>query len=116
MPYVQPEGKAFEVIIGDFVSTSDGTGIVHLAPSFGADDKRVAEQNGIGSLTLVNKQGKFVAEVTDYAGEYVKAAYYTDEELAAETVKQKRDKYLSVDERICIKLKEENKAFKVEKY
>ncbi len=116
LPYVQPEGKAFEVIIGDFVSTSDGTGIVHLAPSFGADDKRVAEQNGIGSLTLVNKQGKFVAEVTDYAGEYVKAAYYTDEELAAETVKQKRDKYLSVDERICIKLKEENKAFKVEKY
>ena len=116
LPYVQPEGKAFVTLLADFVSTSDGTGIVHLAPSFGADDKRVADQNGIDSLTLVNRQGKLVYEVTDFAGEYVKASYYKEEELEAERIKQGRDKYLNVDERICIKLKEENKAFKVEKY
>ena len=116
LPYVQPEGKAFVTLLADFVSTSDGTGIVHLAPSFGADDKRVADQNGIDSLTLVNRQGKLVDEVTDFAGEYVKASYYKEEELEAERIKQGRDKYLNVDERICIKLKEENKAFKVEKY
>lgn len=116
LPYVQPEGKAFVTLLADFVSTSDGTGVVHLAPSFGADDKRVADQNGIDSLTLVNRQGKLVDEVTDFAGEYVKASYYKEEELEAERIKQGRDKYLNVDERICIKLKEENKAFKVEKY
>jgi isoleucyl-tRNA synthetase len=63
LPYAQPEeGDAFRVIKGDFVTTSDGTGIVHIAPSFGADDRRVAQQNGIGSLTLVDKQGKFTEE------------------------------------------------------
>jgi isoleucyl-tRNA synthetase len=78
MPYVQPsDGDAFKVILGDFVSTSDGTGIVHIAPSFGADDMRVGKQNGLGALTLVDKQGKFVAEVTDFAGRYVKN--YRDE-------------------------------------
>ena len=61
LPYAQPEdGDAFKVILADFVTTEDGTGIVHLAPSFGADDNRVCKQNGIGTLTLVNKQGKFV--------------------------------------------------------
>jgi len=126
MPYVQPDGKAFTVIIGDFVTTEDGTGIVHTASVFGADDFRVANANGIssilvkdetGTLTpLVDKRGKFVKEVTDFAGEYVKEEYLTDAEKELEKKKQGRDKYLSVDERISIKLKTENKAFKVERY
>jgi isoleucyl-tRNA synthetase len=117
LPYAQPEeGDAFRVVIGDFVSTEDGTGIVHIAPSFGADDFKTARENGIGALTLVDKKGKFLESVTDFAGEYVKEAYLTDEEKEEEAQKQGRDKYLGVDERIAIKLKQENKAFKVEKY
>ncbi len=104
LPYVQPvDGDAFKVVTGDFVSTSDGTGIVHIAPSFGADDMRIGRQNGLGSLTLVDKQGKFVDEVTDFAGRYVKD--YKDEE-----------NYRDVNIDISIKLKEENKAFNVQKY
>jgi isoleucyl-tRNA synthetase len=107
-PYAQPEdGDAFKVLLGDFVTTEDGTGIVHLAPSFGADDNRLCKQNGIGSLTLVNKQGKFVDAVSDFAGMYVKDAYYTEDE--------KKPK-LSVDVKIVIKLKENNLCFKSEKY
>lgn len=107
LPYAQPEdGDAFRAITGDFVTTEDGTGIVHIAPSFGADDKRVAQLNGIGSLTLVDLQGKFLEVVSDFPGEYVKEAYF--DEIP--------EGYLSVDVRIAIKLKEENKAFKVEKY
>ena len=117
LPYAQPEeGDAFRVIIGDFVSTEDGTGIVHIAPSFGADDYKIARENGIGTLTLVDKEGKFLDCVTDFAGEYVKEAYLSEEEKTEETKKQGREKYLGVDERIAIKLKHENKAFKVEKY
>jgi isoleucyl-tRNA synthetase len=117
LPYAQPEGgDAFKVIGGDFVTTEDGTGVVHTAPSFGADDQRVARQHGIGSLTLVDLRGRFKPEVTDFAGEYVKAEYHTPEELEAERIRQGRDKYLSVDERIAIKLKTEGRAFKVEKY
>lgn len=117
LPYAQPEdGDAFRVIIGDFVTTEDGTGIVHIAPSFGADDFRVAKQNGIGSLTLVDKRGKFLDVVTDFASEFVKEDYLNEEQKEIEKNKQGRDKYLSVDERISIKLKTENKAFKVEKY
>lgn len=117
LPYAQPsDGDAFRVIIGDFVTTEDGTGIVHIAPSFGADDFRVAKQNGIGSLTLVDKRGKFVEAVTDFANEFVKEDYLNADEKEIEKNKQGRDKYLSVDERISIKLKTENKAFKVEKY
>lgn len=117
LPYAQPEdGEAFRVVIGDFVSTEDGTGIVHLAPSFGADDFRVARQNGIGSLTLVDRQGKFLPEVSDFAGEYVKEQYLSPEEKEAERMKQGGEKYLTVDERIAIKLKKEGKAFKVERY
>ena len=105
LPYVQPEdGDAFKVLLGDFVSTSDGTGIVHLAPSFGADDMRVCKKYGIGSLTLVDKQGKFVDEVTDFAGRYVKD--YKDE----------GEDYKNVDVDISIKLKQENKAFNVQRY
>ncbi len=126
MPYVLPQGKAMTVIIGDFVTTEDGTGIVHTASVFGADDFRVANANGIVSILvtdedgnkvpLVNKQGRFVKEVTDFAGEYVKEEYLTEEEKEAARKKQGREKYLSVDERISIKLKTENKAFKVERY
>ena len=117
LPYAQPDsGDAFKVVVGDFVSTEDGTGIVHLAPSFGADDFRTARENGIGSLTLVDKKGRFLDCVTDFANEFVKEAYLTEEEKNFEIQKQGRDKYLSVDERIAIKLKTENKAFKVEKY
>ena len=108
LAYAQPEdGDAFKVLLGDFVTTEDGTGIVHLAPSFGADDNRVCKQNGIGSLTLVNKQGKFVDEVTDFAGMYVKDEFYT---YSDEKPK------LSVDVQIVIKLKGENLCFKSEKY
>ena len=108
LSYAQPEdGDAFKIILADFVTTEDGTGIVHLAPSFGADDNRVCKQNGIGSLTLVNKQGKFIDTVTDFAGVYVKDEYYTN--------KDKKPK-LSADVQIVIKLKEENLCFKAEKY
>ncbi len=104
LPYVQPDnGDAFKVVLGNFVSTEDGTGIVHIAPSFGADDMFVGKENGLGSLTLVDKQGKFVDEVTDFAGRYVKD--YKDE-----------PDYKNVDIDISIKLKEENKAFNVQKY
>jgi len=130
LPYIQPDnGDAFRVVCGDFVTTEDGTGIVHLAPSFGADDFRVAKQYGIGSLTLVDRQGKFVEEIKDdifpLGGKYVKEDYLTAEEKAAELKNQqekllaiipKLDKYLNVDELIALKLKLENKAFKIEKY
>ena len=117
LAYAQPEtGKCFEVVTADFVSTEDGTGIVHIAPSFGADDFKTARDNGFGALTMVDKKGRFTDEVKDFAGEFVKEQYLTDEEKEAEREKQGRDKYLSVDERIAIKLKQENKAFKVERY
>ena len=116
LPYVQPESPAFRVIVGDFVTTADGTGIVHIAPTFGADDRRVADLAGIPGITvkdvlgndvpLVDKRGCFVKEVTEFAGEPVKQEYL--EEIPKE--------YKNVDIRIAIKLKEENKAFKVEKY
>lgn len=129
LPYVAPpapSGGAFRVIIGDFVTTEDGTGVVHTSPTFGADDFRVAQQHGIPSIMvkdetgkdvpIVDRRGRFVKEITDFALEYVKEAYLTDEEKEAERIKQNRDKYLSVDERIAIKLKTENKAFNVQRY
>ena len=107
LPYAQPEdGEAFKVLIGDFVTTEDGTGIVHIAPSFGADDNLVAKQNSIGSLTLVDTQGRFVDAVTDFAGMYVKNEFYNQG--------QAPDK--SADIQIIIKLKEKNRCFKAEKY
>ena len=124
-------GKAFEIITGDFVTTEDGTGIVHIAPSFGADDFKVAKQHGIGSLTLVDRRGKFLSSVNDgvflYGEEYVKEAYLSDAEKESALAIQK-DKlsgiikdtsklsYLSVDERIILKLQTEGKLFKKEKY
>ncbi|MDC3257838.1 isoleucine--tRNA ligase [Flavobacteriales bacterium] len=108
LPYALPiDGDAFKVILGDFVTTEDGTGIVHLAPSFGADDNRVAKQNGIGTLTLVDKQGKFIDEVTDFAGMYVKNEFYSEEDNKPK---------LSVDIQIAIRLKKDNLCFNSEKY
>ncbi len=109
LPYAQPiDGDAFKVITGDFVTTEDGTGVVHTAPSFGADDMRVARQHGIGSLTLVDQQGRFTQEMGEYAGKYVKNEYYPP------SGGQAPEK--SVDVEISIKLKEMGRAFKVEKY
>ncbi len=112
MPYVQPDGPAFKILIGDFVSTEDGTGIVHIAPTFGADDFRVARQYGVAAILvkdengnpmpLVDRQGRFVEEVTDFAGRFVK------------DYGQQEERPVDVD--IVIKLKEENKLFLSEKY
>jgi isoleucyl-tRNA synthetase len=108
LPYAQPEtGDAFKVVLGDFVTTEDGTGIVHIAPSFGADDFRTAKQNGLGALTLVDKQGRFTKEMGEFAGEYVKPEY-------SPTYDKQKDE--AVDIKIIVKLKKENRAFKAEKY
>lgn len=108
LPYAQPtDGDAFKVLTGNFVTTDEGTGIVHIAPSFGADDFKIAKENGIGSLTMVNKQGKFVDEMGEFAGRYVKPEYDPDNDS---------DKDDPVDIDIIVKLKKENKAFKIEKY
>ncbi|MGV8880417.1 MAG: isoleucine--tRNA ligase [Sphingobacteriaceae bacterium] len=122
MPYVSNENlekNAFRVIPGDFVTTEDGTGIVHIASVFGADDFRVARENNVPSVMvtdengkevpLVDKRGRFVEEVTDFAGHFVKEEYYSDEE------RQDAD-FRPTDVRIAIKLKEDNKAFDVKKY
>ena len=122
MPYVSNEDlekNAFRVIPADFVTTEDGTGIVHTASVFGADDFRACKENNVPSVMvkdefgkdvpLVNKQGRFVDEVTDFAGYYVKDEYYSDEERAVPGFK-------GTDVLISIKLKTENKAFDVKKY
>lgn len=115
LPAENPE-NAFKVISGDFVTTEDGTGIVHTAPTFGADDAKVAKDAGVPPMLvkdeydnlvpLVDLQGRFREEVSDFAGMYVKNEYYNDGEAPEK----------SVDVLISVKLKEENKAFKVEKY
>jgi isoleucyl-tRNA synthetase len=130
-PWVKPQGKAFEVIAGDFVTTEDGTGIVHIAPTFGADDDRVAKANGISPLILIDKNGDtrpmvdlkgrfyliedldedFVKEYVNeelyrvYAGRYVKNAYIG-----------LSDKDPSLDVDLAVELKQNNKAFKIEKH
>ena len=132
MPWMRPEGDAFRVITGDFVTTEDGTGIVHIAPTFGADDDRVAKTAGIAPMLLIDKDGNkqpmvdkrgrlFVIEEIDpqfaennvntelygeYAGRFVKNAY--DPGLT------ENDATLDID--IAVMLKKENKAFKVEKH
>jgi isoleucyl-tRNA synthetase len=108
LPSILPEdGDPFRVVLGDFVTTEDGTGIVHIAPSFGADDYKVGRQYNLGALTMVNKQGKFVDEMPEFGGRYVKTDYDPDFD-------PKTDRPVDVD--IIIKLKTENKAFKAEKY
>jgi isoleucyl-tRNA synthetase len=100
---VTPEAEPFRIITGDFVTTEDGTGIVHTAPAFGADDFRVGKKNNIGILTLVDREGKFVEGCGEYSHRFVKN--YKDEKEFAD---------VNVD--ICIRLKKENRAFRVEKY
>lgn len=130
--WVKPKGRAFEVVTGDFVTTEDGTGIVHIAPTFGADDDRVAKQNGISPLivedidgktqALVDKKGRFfpienLAE--EFVLNYVDLEKYKD--FAGRYVKNEYDDSLSesdatVDVDLSVMLKQENKAFKIEKY
>ncbi len=107
IPYHQPKnGDAFRVLIGNFVTTEEGTGIVHIAPSFGVDDFKVAAENGIGSLTLVDKQGKIIEGCGELSNRYVKNSY--DKNLT--------DKDPTIDVDIAVMLKMQNKAFKIEKY
>ncbi|SIP92531.1 Isoleucyl-tRNA synthetase [Chryseobacterium sp. RU37D] len=140
LPYQNPE-NAFRVISGDFVTTEDGTGIVHTAPTFGADDAKVAKEaqpevppmlvldENENPIPLVDLQGRFLSIVSDeiygFANEYVKGEYLSEDEKNTELNIQKENlksiiadlkAYLSVDERIALKLRKENKAFKVEKY
>ncbi|NHN27311.1 isoleucine--tRNA ligase [Flavobacterium jejuense] len=117
LPNDNPE-NAFRVISGDFVTTEDGTGIVHTAPTFGADDAKVAKEAkpevppmlvkdaNDNLVPLVDLQGKFIQGLGEYSGKYVKNEYYNDGEAPER----------SADVEIAIQLKEENKAFKVEKY
>ena len=108
LPYALPEdGDPFRVVLGDFVTTHDGTGIVHIAPSFGSDDFRVGKQYGLGSLTLVDKQGRFTEQMGELAGRYVKVEYDGD-------CDGKDCPPVDID--IIVRLKHENKAFKSEKY
>ena len=138
MPYLQPfhdADKAFQVVAGDFVTTEDGTGVVHVSPTFGADDFRVAKQNGIPALTIkdeldnevpkVDRKGKFISLIGKHLEEGVKkfgikthkplgeddfyVKNYTNED-------ETHPDYKNTDVIISIILKEENKAFKVEKY
>ena len=97
------EGDAFKIMVGDFVTTEDGTGIVHTAPAFGADDYKVGQKNNLGIITLVDREGKFVDGLGEFSGRYVKN--YKDEK-----------DFQDVNVDICVKLKKENRAFKVEKY
>ncbi|HOY06589.1 MAG TPA: isoleucine--tRNA ligase [Saprospiraceae bacterium] len=115
------EAKGFRVISGDFVTTEDGTGVVHTAPYFGADDFRASKAAGIPFIgipnpknpelpfPLVDKQGKFVEEVPEFGGRYVKAEYYSKEVTSDKEFKP-------TDLLISLRLKEDNKAFKIEKY
>ncbi|MGJ1196116.1 isoleucine--tRNA ligase [Sphingobacterium spiritivorum] len=122
LPYITSEElqeKAFRVIPGDFVTTEDGTGIVHAAPTYGADDFRVAKENDVPGILVkdengkevptVDRTGRFVKEITDFAGRFVKEEYYSD------AVRADKD-FRPTDVLIAIKLKEDNKAFDVKKY
>lgn len=100
---ITPDAKPFRLLLGDFVTTEDGTGIVHTAPAFGADDFRVGKKYNIGILTLVDKEGKFVDGLGEFSKRYIKD--YKDEK-----------DYVDVNVDISVKLKKENRAFKVEKY
>ena len=100
---ITPGAEPFKIIIGDFVTTEDGTGIVHTAPAFGADDFKAGKKNNLGILTLIDKQGKFIDGVGEFSGRYVKD--YKD-----------APDYSDVNVDIALKLKKENRAFKVEKY
>ena len=98
-----PDADPFRVIVGDFVTTEDGTGIVHTAPAFGADDFKVGKKYNLGILIMVDKQGKFINGLGEFSNRYVKN--YKDDPA-----------YVDVNVDICVKLKKENRAFKIEKY
>ncbi len=100
---ITPGADPFKIVTGDFVTTEDGTGIVHMAPAFGADDYKMGKKFNLGILTLVDRQGKFVEGVGEFSNRYVKN--YKDEK-----------DYTDVNVDISVKLKKENRAFKVEKY
>jgi len=100
---ITPNARPFRVLVGDFVTTEDGTGIVHTAPAFGADDFKVGKKYNIGILTMVDREGKFVDGLGEFSGRYVK------------NYKDQKD-YVDVNVDIAVKLKKENRAFKVEKY
>ena len=100
---ITPAADPFKVVVGDFVTTEDGTGIVHTAPAFGADDYKVGKKYGLGILTLVDREGKFVDGLGEFSHRFVKN-YKND------------DNYVDVNIDICVQLKKEGKAFKVEKY
>ena len=100
---ITPGADPFKILVGDFVTTEDGTGIVHTAPAFGADDYKVGKKFNIGILTLVDREGKFVDGLGEFSGRYIKD--YKDE-----------PNYNDVNVDISVKLKKENRAFKVEKY
>jgi isoleucyl-tRNA synthetase len=130
--WVKPEGKAFEVITGDFVTIEDGTGIVHIAPTFGADDDRVAKQHGISPLIVVDVEGKNQALVDrkgrfyptidldkNFVEKYVNTETYHD--FAGRSVKNEYDDKLeddapTIDVDISVMLKQQNKAFRIEKH
>ncbi len=96
-------GHAFRILPGDFVTTEDGTGIVHIAPAFGADDYKVGKKYDIGMLVMVDREGKFIGGLGEFSGRFVK------------NYKDQKD-YVDVNVDICVKLKKENRAFKIEKY
>ncbi len=100
---ITPDAKPWRVLVGDFVTTEDGTGIVHTAPAFGADDFRIGKKYNIGILTLVDREGKFVDGLGEFSGRFIKD--YKNQEG-----------YIDVNVDISVKLKKENRAFKVEKY
>ena len=117
LPYVQPDQPAFRVVAADFIKAGEGTGIVHIAPTFGEDDFRLAQAQNIPAITvpgptgdpmpIVDKQGRYVAQITDFAGAYVKNAYRPEGQ---------DDQTKGVDVAIAIMLKKENKAFLVARY
>jgi len=100
---ITPDADPFKVVIGDFVTTEDGTGIVHTAPAFGADDYKVGQKNNLGIITLVDREGKFIDGVGEYSGRFVKN--YKDD-----------PNYVDVNVDISVDLKLKGRAFKVEKY
>ena len=130
--WVKPKGKAFEVITGDFVTIEEGTGIVHIAPTFGADDDRVAKQHGISPLVVEDKDGKMQALVDkkgrffptqnlseEFVKKYVNTEKYHD--FAGRPVKNEYDDKLNedaptIDVDISVMLKRENRAFRIEKH
>ena len=118
LPYVQPLTPAFRIIPGAFVSIEEGTGIVHIAPTFGSDDMSAAQKFNIPAITvhrngqevpIVDRQGRFVTEIKDWAGRYVRDAY------VPEKVRQQPD-YQPIDKLIATHLKKNNKAFQIARY